>query len=45
MTDWAKAGTIDELKSMFIAPPPIPSQKNNTINKVYLYEFFKKTKT
>lgn len=26
MTDWVKAGTVDELKSMFIAPPPIPPQ-------------------
>ena len=26
MTEWVKAGTIDELKSMFVAIPPIPQE-------------------
>lgn len=24
MSEWVKAGTIDELKSMFVVMPPIP---------------------
>jgi hypothetical protein len=24
MAEWVKAGTIDELKSMFVVMPPIP---------------------
>lgn len=24
MSEWGKAGTIDELKSMFVVMPPIP---------------------
>ena len=24
MSEWAKAGTIDELKSIFVVMPPIP---------------------
>lgn len=28
MTEWVKAGTVDELKSMFVAMPPIPSDNN-----------------
>lgn len=25
MSEWVKAGTIDELKSMFVVMPPIPA--------------------